>query len=74
MDADKPVIVVNLSHVRFIGKPPNNKITGIIQGAWDVEASVAVITTVGVLMEEAFPDIGMNSRRAAVYLECDFEE
>ena len=33
-DADKPVPVVILSPVRFIGGPTRQKRTGIIQGAW----------------------------------------
>ena len=34
MDADKPVQVVNLPHVRFIGGPSKQGITGNIQGVW----------------------------------------
>ena len=33
--ADKPVPVVNLPPVRFIGDPSKQGITGNIQGAWD---------------------------------------
>ena len=43
MDANKPP-------VRFIGGPKRQKITGSMQGAWDPERPVAVITTLGVLL------------------------
>ena len=51
MYVDKPVPVVNLPHVRFIGGPTNQGITGNIEGAWDPEISVAVIITMGVTVE-----------------------
>ena len=62
MDADKPVPVVILLHMRFIGGPTRHKITGSIQGSWDPEISVAVITTVGIPVEEDLADIRMNHR------------
>ena len=74
MDIDKPVIVVNLSPVRFIDGPTNKGIKVNIQGAWDPKTLVHVITTVGVPAEEAFLDIGMNPKRAAIHLERDCEE
>ena len=74
MDADKPDPVVNLLPVRFIGVPTKHKITGNIQRAWYPEILVDVITTVGVLVEEALSDIGMNTRRAVIRLEYYFEE
>ena len=74
MDADKPVPVVNLPPVIFIGGPSKKVITGKIQGAWDTDRSVAVVTAVGVPVEGALADIGMNSRRVVIHLECDCEE
>ena len=46
MDADKPVTVLNLPPVRFIGGPSNQLIKGNIQGAWELYISVAVVTAV----------------------------
>ena len=43
MEADKPVPVVNLPPVGFIGAPPRQGITGSIQGYWDPEILIAVI-------------------------------
>ena len=74
MDADKPVPVVNLPPVRFIGNPPKQRRTGNIQGVWYPDISVAVVTVVGVSTEEALADIGMNSRRAVIHLEYGCEE
>ena len=51
--ADKPVTVVNIPPVRYIYGPSNQGITGNIQGAWDTDRSVAVVTSVGVRVEEA---------------------
>ena len=34
---------------------------------------LSVITAVGVPVEEALSDIGMNARRAVIRLECDGE-
>ena len=34
MDADKPVLVINLPHVRFIGVPKRQGIIDRIQGDW----------------------------------------
>ena len=47
MDADRPTQVVNLPPVRFIGAPTIQRRTGSIQGAWEPERLLAVITTVG---------------------------
>ena len=74
MDADKPVPVVNLPHVRFICGPSKQGRTGNIQGEWDPDILVAVIMALGVPVEEALSDIGKNSRIAAIHLECDGEE
>ena len=74
MDADKPVLVVNLPPVRFIGDPTKQGITGNIQGAWDLERLVAVLTTVSVPVEEALSGIDMNARRVLIHLECNSEE
>ena len=71
MDSYKPVTVVNISHVRFIGGPTSQVIIGNKQVVWDPEISVAVITTVGVPVEEAFSGIGMNSRKVVFRMECN---
>ena len=71
MDADKPVPVVNLPPMRFIGSPTNQVITGNIQVAWKTEKLVAAITTVGVPVEKALADIVMKSINVVIYLECD---
>ena len=68
MDADKPVPVVNLSPVKCIGVPTNQGITVNIQGSWCPEILVAVITTVGVPVEEALDDIGRNSINVVIHL------
>ena len=48
MEADKPVPVVNITPVRFIGGPSKKLLTVNIQGAWDPDRSVAAVTPVGV--------------------------
>ena len=42
--------------------------TGNIQGFWDPDRSVAVVTAVDVLVEERLYDIGIDSRRAVIHL------
>ena len=71
MDSDKPVPVVTLPPVRFIGGPTNQGRTGNIQGACYPEISVAVITTVSIPVEDDFDDIGMNSRKVVIRVEYD---
>ena len=71
MGADKPVPVVILPHVSFIGVPTRHGITGSIQGSWEPEISVSVITTVGIL--EALDDIGTKTRNMVIHMECDGE-
>ena len=44
-----------------------------LRGAWDPDRPVAVITAMGVPLEEALSDIGINSRRAVIHIECDGE-
>ena len=51
-DADKPVPVVNLPPVRFIGGISKQGITGNIQGACDSDILIAVIADVDVPVEE----------------------
>ena len=65
--ADKPFTVVNLQHVRFIGGPSKQGITGNIQGACDPDKLIAVITSVGVLTKEVLLDIGMNSSKSVIH-------
>ena len=62
-----PVIVVNIPLVRFIAPPSKQERTENIQGAWDTDRLVAVIAAVGVPVEEALSDIGMNARRAVIF-------
>ena len=66
MDVDKPVPVVNISPLSFIGDPENQGRTVNIQGAWDPEISVAVINTVGVPVEKSLGDTGINSRKVVI--------
>ena len=47
---------------------------GNIQGAWDPDRLVAVVTAVGVSLDGALEDIGRNARREVINLECDCEE
>ena len=68
MDSDKPVPVVNLPPVSFIGGTSKQGITGNIQGAWDPDRSVALVTAVCVLVEETLSEIGINSKRAVIHL------
>ena len=53
-DADKPVPVVNIPPVRFIGSTQRQARTGSIQVSWDPEILLAVITTVGVPVDDNF--------------------
>ena len=68
---DGMVPVVNLPLMRFIGGTTNQEINGNNQGAWDPEIYIAVITTVGVPVEEALVDIGIKYRNALINMECD---
>ena len=74
MDADKSVPVLNIPPVMFIGGTINHIISGIIQGSWDPEILVSVITTVGVPVDEALSDIVMNARIEVIHLEYSCEE
>ena len=42
--------------------------------AWDLDRSLAVVTAVGVPVDEALEDIVRNARREVINLECDCEE
>ena len=70
IDAYKPVPVVNLPPMRFIGVKKNQGITGIIQGYWEPEILVALITTVGVPVKEALAEIVMKVRKGVIKMEC----
>ena len=74
MDAEKPILLVNLPSLNFTCGPTNQRITGNIWGSWDPDRSVAVVTAVGVPVEELLSDIVMNARIAVINLECDCEE
>ena len=56
--------------MRFIGSYKKQGKTVNIQGSWDPERLFAVITTVGVPVEEAFHDIGMKYIKVVIHLEC----
>ena len=71
--ADKPAPLVILPPVRFIGGPTRKVRTVSIQESWDPERSVAVITTVGIPVEEDLDDIGMKTINMVVHMECDGE-
>ena len=73
IDTYKPVPVVNIPPMRFIGGLTRQGRTVSIHGAWEPEISVAVITTVGVPVEEALDDIGMKSINVVINMECDGE-
>ena len=73
MDADKPVPVVNIPSVRLISATKKQGIICSIRGAWDPEILVAVITTVGVPVEEALADIVMKAKKLVIHMECDVE-
>ena len=60
--------MVNFPPVSFIGGPSKQVRTGNIQVAWDPYILVAVITDVGVPVEEELSDIGINVRRAVIHL------
>ena len=73
MDADKPVPVVNIPSVRLISATKKQGRICSIRGAWDPEILVAVITTVGVPVEEALADIVMKAKKLVIHMECDVE-
>ena len=73
-DADKPVPVVIIPPARFIGGPKSQGRTGSIHREWYLERSVAVITMVGITVEEDLADIGMKTINVMIHMECDGEE
>ena len=70
MDTNKTVPVINIPPVRFIGSPTKQVIKGNIKEAWYTEIFLAVTTTVGVPVGEALTDVGMNSRKVLMHMEC----
>ena len=74
MAAEKPVPVVNLPPVRFLYVPSKQVTTGNIQGAWDSDRSVAVVTAVGAPVEEALVEIVINTRRVVIHLKFNCEK
>ena len=70
IDVDKPIPVVNIPPVSFIGGPITQVILGIIQGYWDPERLVAVITMVDVPVEEYLDYIGMKAIKVVIHMEC----
>ena len=71
MDAYKPLTLVILPPVIFIGGPTRQRITGSKQGAWDPEISVSVINAVRVPVDEGLDDIGMKTINVVINMECD---
>ena len=71
MDAYKPVPVVIIPLVRFIGGPTSQGRTRSIQGSGDPEISIALITTVGIPVEDDFDDIGTKTINLVIHMECD---
>ena len=70
-EANKTVTVVNIPQVMFIGGNTKQGRTGNIQRDWHPERLVAVINTMGVLVEEALADIVMKDRKVVINMECD---
>ena len=68
MGSDKPVTVVNIPNVRFIGGPSKQGRTGKNKGTWNPDRSVAVVSVMYVLVGEALLGFGMNSRRSVIHL------
>ena len=73
VDKDKHVTLVNLLPVRFTGGLKRQVIKGKIQGTWYPEILVDVITAVGVPVEEALANIGMNTIKVVIRMECYLE-
>ena len=70
MGEDKPVTVVIIPPVRFIGAPQRHDRIGSTQGSWDPERSVAVITTLRIPVDEALADIGIKTRNGVIHMTC----
>ena len=73
MGAYKPVPVIILSPVKFIGVPMRQGRTGRIQGSWYPKRSVAMITMVGIPVEEALDYIGIKIINVVIHMECGGE-
>ena len=73
MDTDKPIPVVIIPPMRFIGNPTSKARTRSIHGSWDLEISVSMIQTIGIPVEEALDDIGMKIINVVIHLDCDSE-
>ena len=52
LDADKPISVGNIPPLKFAGGTTKQEITGNIQGAWDTDILVSLVTTMGISVEE----------------------
>ena len=68
MDAYKPILVGNIPPLNFSGGTINQIITGNIQVYWYPYRSVALVTYVGVQVEEDLSYIVINTRRAVTNL------
>ena len=71
MGGDKPIPVEILPPVSFIGGPTSQGRARRIQGSWDLEISIAVITKVGIPVEEALDYIEVKTRNGVIIMECD---
>ena len=65
--ADKPILVGNLPPFKSASGTTKQGRIGNIKRDWDTYRSLAVVTAVGILVEEALSDIGMNTRRAVIH-------
>ena len=71
---DKPILVVNLQPLKFVGGTVNQGRTGKIKGYWDPDISVAVVIVVGVRVADFLYGIIMNARIAVICLKFNCEE
>ena len=63
LDAYRPILVGNIPPLKFVGGPTKQVRSVNIQGSWDLDTSIAVVTAAGVPLEEALSDIRTNSMR-----------
>ena len=68
MDIYKPIPVGSFPPLRSFGGHKNQGITGNIQVKRNPDISVAVVKAVGIPVEEALADIGMNTKKAVIHL------
>ena len=64
----------NIPPLKLVGEPTKQVIQVKIQRSWHPNILVAVVTDVGVPVEDALLDIGMDARRVIIRLEYNCEE